>query len=143
VRPRTARPTPRTRRRAAPAPPPGDLLWTPSAARPVLGPEVNIQAPPNLSPDVYPRLLAAGLNDWGGISPLTLDHINPERPWPLITDLRRATESEGFDFRERLAVYPEFARRPEFVAEPLRPRVGALVDAAGLVKESHEHWRNW
>jgi FO synthase len=129
--------------RDAPEPPFEDLVRTLAVARLVLGPDVNLQAPPNLSPEVYPRLLAAGLNDWGGISPLTLDHINPERPWPLIPDLRRATESEGFAFRERLAVYPEFARRPEFVAEPLRPRVDTLVDATGLVKESHEHWRSW
>ena len=129
--------------RDAPEPPFEDLVRTLAVARLVLGPDVNLQAPPNLSPAVYPKLLAAGLNDWGGISPLTLDHINPERPWPLIPDLRRATESEGFAFRERLAVYPEFARRPEFVAEPLRPRVDALVDASGLVKESHEHWRSW
>ena len=120
-----------------------DLLRTLAVARLVLGPDVNLQAPPNLSPDAYPRLLAAGLNDWGGISPLTLDHINPERPWPLIPELRRATEGEGFTFRERLAVYPEFARRPEFVAEALRPRVDLLLDDTGLVKDSHEHWRNW
>jgi FO synthase len=120
-----------------------DLLRTLAVARLVLGPDVNLQAPPNLSPHAYPRLLAAGLNDWGGISPLTLDHINPERPWPLIPELRRATEGEGFTFRERLAVYPEFARRPEFVAESLRPRVAALLDDAGLVKDSHEHWRSW
>jgi FO synthase len=104
---------------------------------------VNIQAPPNLSPAAYARLLAAGLNDWGGISPLTLDHINPEKPWPRITELRRATEREGFALRERLAIYPEFTRRPEFVAEPLRPRIADLIDADGLVKESHEHWRRW
>ena len=120
-----------------------DLLRTLAVARLVLGPDVNLQAPPNLSPHAYPKLLAAGLNDWGGISPLTLDHINPERPWPLIPELRRATEGEGFTFRERLAVYPEFARRPEFVAESLRPRVEALLDGAGLVKDSHEHWRSW
>ena len=120
-----------------------DLLRTLAVARLILGPDVNLQAPPNLSPDAYPRLLAAGLNDWGGISPLTLDHINPERPWPLIPELRHATEGEGFAFRERLAVYPEFARRPEFVAESLRPRVGLLLDDAGLVKDSHEHWRSW
>jgi FO synthase len=129
--------------REAPEPPFEDLVRTLAVARLVLGPDVNLQAPPNLSPEVYPKLLAAGLNDWGGISPLTLDHINPERPWPLIPDLRRATEGEGFAFRERLAVYPEFARRPEFVAEPLRPRVDALVDASGLIKESHERWRSW
>jgi 7,8-didemethyl-8-hydroxy-5-deazariboflavin synthase CofG subunit len=120
-----------------------DLLRTVAVARLVLGPEVNLQAPPNLSPGTWPRLLAAGLNDWGGISPLTIDHINPEAPWPLIPELRRATEREGFVLRERLAVYPEFARRPEFVGEPLRPRVAALIDDDGLVKESHEHWRRW
>src|SRR5881296_1027769 len=105
--------------------------------------EVNIQAPPNLTPGVYPRLLAAGLNDWGGISPLTIDHINPEAPWPLIPELRRATENLGYTFRERLAIYPEYATRPDFLAERLRPRVGALIDADGLVKEAHEHWRAW
>jgi FO synthase len=120
-----------------------DLVRTVAVARLLLGPDVNLQAPPNLSPGVYPRLLAAGLNDWGGISPLTLDHINPEAPWPLIGRLRRATEAEGFTFRERLAVYPEYATRPEFLDESLRPRVAALVDAGGLVKESHEYWRSW
>ncbi|MCL6640180.1 MAG: 7,8-didemethyl-8-hydroxy-5-deazariboflavin synthase CofG, partial [Candidatus Rokubacteria bacterium] len=127
----------------APEPTTEDLLRTVAVARLVLGPDVNIQAPPNLSPGVYPRLLAAGLNDWGGISPLTLDHINPEAPWPLVPELRRATEAHGFVLRERLAVYPEFARRPEFVAEPLRPRVAAWIDDDGLVKESHERWRAW
>jgi FO synthase len=127
------------------APEPGlpDLLRTLAVARLVLGPDINIQVPPNLSPAVYPRLLAAGLNDWGGISPLTIDHINPEAPWPLIPELRRATESLGYGLRERLAIYPEFATRAEFVAEPLRSRVAALVDGEGLVKESHEHWRSW
>ena len=134
---------PRIPMRGSPEPAFDDLLRTLAVARLVLGPDVNLQAPPNLSPHAYPRLLAAGLNDWGGISPLTLDHINPERPWPLIPELRRATESEGFTFRERLAVYPEFARRPEFVAEPLRPRLDVLLDDVGLVKDSHEHWRHW
>ena len=129
--------------RDAPEPSLDDLLRTLAVARLVLGPDVNIQAPPNLSPRVYPRLLAAGLNDWGGISPLTLDHINPEKPWPLIPELRRATERQGFVLRERLAIYPEFATRPEFLDERLRPRVGELIDERGLVKESHEHWRRW
>src|SRR5438093_984675 len=118
-------------------------LMLESVSSRLLGPDVNIQAPPNLTPGVYPRLLAAGLNDWGGISPLTIDHINPEAPWPLIPELRRATESLGYTFRERLAIYPEYATRPEFLAERLRPRVGALIDADGLVKEAHEHWRAW
>jgi len=120
-----------------------DLLRTIAVARLVLGPDVNIQAPPNLTPDVYPRLLAAGLNDWGGISPLTPDHINPEKPWPGLRALRAATESEGYRFRERLAIYPEYAARAEFLDERLRPRVAALVDADGLVRNSHEHWRRW
>jgi 7,8-didemethyl-8-hydroxy-5-deazariboflavin synthase CofG subunit len=127
----------------APEPSLEDLLWTLAVARLILGPDVNIQAPPNLSPRVYPRLLAAGLNDWGGISPLTLDHINPEKPWPLIPELRRATESEGFVLRERLAIYPEFATRAEYLDESLRARVQPLVDERGLVKESHERWRRW
>jgi FO synthase len=108
-----------------------------------LPPDVAVQAPPNLSPRVYPRLLAAGLNDWGGISPLTPDHINPEKPWPGLVELRRATETAGFVFRERLAVYPGFATRPEFVDEALRARVAGLLDDDGLVRTSHEHWRRW
>ena len=134
---------PRIPMRDAPEPTLDDLLRTLAVARLLLGPDVNIQAPPNLSPGVYPRLLAAGLNDWGGISPLTLDHINPEKPWPVLPELRRATESQGFVFRERLAVYPEFAARAEFLDERLRSRVAALVDEHGLVRESHEHWRRW
>jgi FO synthase len=134
---------PRIPMRDAPEPGLDELLATIAVTRLLFGPEMNVQAPPNLSPHVYPRLLAAGLNDWGGISPLTLDHINPEKPWPLIPELRRATEAEGFEFRERLAIYPEFATRAEFVAESLRPRVAALTDADGVVKECHEHWRRW
>jgi FO synthase len=134
---------PRIPMRDAPEPSLDDLVRTLAVARLVLGPDVNIQAPPNLSPGAYAPLLAAGLNDWGGVSPLTLDHINPERPWPGLAALRAATEGAGFALRERLAVYPEYARRPEFVDERLRPRVAALVDHDGLVKESHEHWRRW
>jgi len=129
--------------RDAPEPSLDDLLRTLAVARLLLGPDINIQAPPNLTPGVYPRLLAAGLNDWGGISPLTLDHINPEKPWPLIRELRAATESLGFAFRERLAIYPEYATRAEFLDERLRARVSAWLDASGLVKDSHEHWRRW
>ncbi len=129
--------------RAHPEPPLDDLLRTVAVARLVLGPDVNLQAPPNLSADAWPRLLGAGLNDWGGISPLTLDHINPERPWPRIADLRRRTAAAGFELRERLAVYPEYAGRAEFVAEPLRARVAILVGGDGLVREAHERWRHW
>jgi len=134
---------PRIPMRDAAEPTLDDLLRTLAVARLVLGPDVNIQAPPNLTPDVYPRLLAAGLNDWGGISPLTPDHINPEKPWPGLRALRAATESQGFRFRERLAIYPEYATRAEFLDERLRPRVTAIVDGDGLVRESHELWRRW
>jgi len=126
-----------------PEPSAGEMLRTLAVARLVLGPEMNLQAPPNLSGDTYPRLLDAGLNDWGGISPLTVDHINPEAPWPLIRELRRATEAAGLELRERLAIYPEYVLRPEFLAEGLRPRVRALVDDEGYVRSEYEHWRRW
>jgi len=129
--------------RDAPEPTLDDLLRTIAVARLVLGPGVNIQAPPNLTPGVYPKLLAAGLNDWGGVSPLTPDHINPEKPWPGLRALREATERQGFDFRERLAIYPEYAARAEFLDERLRPRVAALIDSDGLVRKTYEHWRRW
>ena len=134
---------PRIPMRDAAEPTLDDLRRTIAVARLMLPDTVSVQAPPNLSPESYPLLLAAGLDDWGGISPLTLDHINPEKPWPLIRDLRRATEAEGFAFRERLAIYPAFASRAEFLDESLRPRVADLIDDEGLVKESHEHWRRW
>ncbi|HXU89727.1 MAG TPA: 7,8-didemethyl-8-hydroxy-5-deazariboflavin synthase CofG [Methylomirabilota bacterium] len=129
--------------RDAPEPTEADVLTTLAIARLLLGADMNIQAPPNLSPGAYASLLAAGLNDWGGVSPLTLDHINPERPWPALVALRAATEAAGFTLRERLAIYPEYTARPEFVDEGVRARVSALVDEDGLVKESHEHWRRW
>jgi FO synthase len=134
---------PRIPMRDAPEPTLDDLLRTLAVARLVLGPDVNIQAPPNLTPGVYPKLLAAGLNDWGGVSPLTPDHINPEKPWPGLRALREATERQGFDFRERLAIYPEYAARAEFLDAGLRSRVAALIDSDGLVRKTHEHWRRW
>lgn len=121
----------------------GEMLRAVAVARLLLGGAVNIQAPPNLSGEEYPGLLAAGLNDWGGISPLTVDHINPEAPWPLIGDLRRATEAASFELRERLAIYPEYAVRPEFLAEGLRARVASLADGDGYVRKEYERWRQW
>ena len=129
--------------RDAPEPTFDALLRALAVARLVLPPDVALQAPPNLSPRLYPQLLAAGLNDWGGISPLTPDHINPEKPWPGLVELRRATESAGFVLRERLAIYPNVTARPEFLDETLRARVAALIDADGLVREPHEYWRRW
>ena len=120
-----------------------DLLRTAAVARLVLGPDMNIQVPPNLSDTDFARLPEAGINDWGGVSPLTPDHINPERPWPGLAALRRATERAGLELRERLAVYPEYAGRPEFVDEGLRPKVKSLVDDQGLVRGDLERWRTW
>jgi 7,8-didemethyl-8-hydroxy-5-deazariboflavin synthase CofG subunit len=111
-----------------------DLTRTVAVARLLLGPAMNVQAPPNLSPGVFPGLIAAGLNDWGGISPLTIDFINPEAPWPHLTALDRATTAAGGTLRERLALYPEFVARPGFVPPALRDRVAAYVDASGLVR---------
>ena len=120
-----------------------DLLRTVAVARLLLGPSMNIQAPPNLSADGYEQLPAAGLNDWGGVSPLTPDHINPERPWPGLTELRRRTESAGHELRERLAIYPGYATRPAFLDDRLRDRVARLIDPEGFVRPDLEIWRHW
>ena len=126
-----------------PEPAMDDLLRTAAVARLLLGPDMNIQVPPNLSDADFARLPDAGINDWGGVSPLTPDHINPERPWPGLAALRRVTERAGLELRERLAVYPEYAARSEFVHEALRPRVRGLVDGDGLVRGDLERWRTW
>jgi FO synthase len=112
-----------------------ELRRTLAVTRLLLGPAMNVQAPPNLSPGTYPALVAAGLNDWGGISPLTIDYINPEAPWPHLEVLARATAMAGGRLRERLAIYPEFIDRPGFVADGLRARVAGAVDEGGLVRE--------
>src|SRR5208282_205 len=101
---------PGTKRADAAEPDLDDLLWSLAAARVILGPTMNIQAPPNLSPKVYPQLIAAGINDWGGISPVTPDHVNPEAPWPAITELAERTASVGKLLAHRLPIYPLFMR---------------------------------
>jgi FO synthase len=107
-----------------------DHARTIAVARLVLW-DMNVQVPPNLSDDRYPVLLKAGLNDWGGISPLTPDFINPEKPWPHIDRLAERTAEEGFKLTERLSVYPEYIDRDEFIDEGLRARVRAKVDERG------------
>jgi 7,8-didemethyl-8-hydroxy-5-deazariboflavin synthase CofG subunit len=109
-----------------------DLLRAVAVARLILGPDMNLQAPPNLNPDTYPLLLVSGINDWGGISPLTQDHINPEAPWPQIETLRHATTTLGYRLKERLPIYPEYiVRKDGFIPAPLAPRIMALADEAG------------
>jgi 7,8-didemethyl-8-hydroxy-5-deazariboflavin synthase CofG subunit len=108
-----------------------DMLRTIALARLILGPQMNIQAPPNLSYDDFPRLLEAGINDWGGISPITRDFINPEAAWPQIPKLQAETERRGFVLRERLAIYPEFLSRENFLAAKVREKVNLLSRNGG------------
>jgi len=86
-----------------------EQVWTIAVARLIFGPAMNIQAPPNLRPEGLAQLIKAGINDWGGVSPVTPDHVNPEAPWPHLADLERATERAGRTLTERLAIYPQFA----------------------------------
>jgi FO synthase len=116
---------------AHPEPSLDDMLRTIALARLILGPHMNVQAPPNLSYSDFPRLLEAGINDWGGISPVTKDFINPEAAWPQISRLRSETEARGFTLRERLALYPEFVGRDQFLSSRVRSRVNAISDADG------------
>ncbi|MFG2603954.1 bifunctional FO biosynthesis protein CofGH [Streptomyces sp. NPDC048514] len=106
-----------------------ELLATVAVARHIMGPSACLQAPPNLVDAEYERLIGAGIDDWGGVSPLTIDHVNPERPWPQIEELAGRSAAAGFHLRERLCVYPEFVRRGEPWLDPrLRPHVDALAD---------------
>jgi len=110
------------------------MLRTIAIARLILGPHMNIQAPPNLSYGDFPLLLEAGINDWGGISPVTKDFINPEAAWPQIARLQAETESRGFTLRERLAIYPEFVHRDEFLSPSLRNRIAEVAGPDGFAR---------
>jgi FO synthase len=121
--------------KAAPCPQ-DDLLWAIAVARLVLPPEVHVQAPPNLSDDLAP-LLHAGIDDWGGVSPVTADHVNPERAWPALDMLRAATEAAGHTLAPRLTVYPTFALDPARWLDPaLRFPVMDASDAEGLGRDT-------
>ncbi|MFI5023642.1 MAG: 5-amino-6-(D-ribitylamino)uracil--L-tyrosine 4-hydroxyphenyl transferase CofH [Alphaproteobacteria bacterium] len=112
-----------------------EQLWTIAAARLVLGAAMNIQAPPNLSPGALEALVGAGINDWGGVSPVTPDHVNPEAPWPQLEALERATNAAGKELVERLAVYPEYAQAPQrWLDARIVPAVLDRVDADGLAR---------
>jgi FO synthase len=118
-----------------------DLLWTVAVARLILGPGCNLQVPPNLSARDYPLFLWAGINDWGGISPLTIDYVNPEAPWPQITELRRKTEALGFVLRPRLPVYPEYiVEWDDYLPSSLKERIKSTADGAGYVKGGIERY---
>ncbi len=127
------RPKPGTRMENAAAPDVDDHLWTIAVARLIFEPSMNIQAPPNLSPGALGRLVAAGINDWGGVSPVTPDHVNPEAPWPHLRVLEAATKAAGMDLTERLAIYPAFARDANrWLDQGLRTTVLHGIDGDGM-----------
>jgi 7,8-didemethyl-8-hydroxy-5-deazariboflavin synthase CofG subunit len=116
-----------------PEPSHGEMLRTVAVAR-LLLPDMNIQAPPNLSAPYFDELLDAGIDDWGGVSPLTPDFINPEKPWPHLEQLRRVTESRGYELRQRLPVYPEFLPLVNRRNALLTTRLNAARDPIGYAQ---------
>ncbi len=111
-------------------------LWSIAVARIVLGPDVHVQAPPNLAHDDFPLLLEAGIDDWGGVSPVTVDHVNPEAPWPAVERLRAACETRGLELAARLPLYPEHVADVERWADPaVAPAIRRASDAHGLARE--------
>ncbi len=124
---------PGTRMAGYPEPSLDDHLWTIAVARIVLGPDWHIQAPPNLSYDEFPRLLDAGIDDWGGVSPVTIDHVNPEAPWPDLVKLEEATRGRGLALAPRLPVYPEYTG-DRWLDPALRTAVLRASDAMGLAR---------
>ncbi len=118
-----------------PEPTQGEMLRTIAVAR-LLMPDVNLQAPPNLSVPYYDELLDAGINDWGGISPLTPDFINPEKPWPHLEELKLRTEAKGYSLRQRLPVYPEFLPALRTRTGLLAEKLEALTDREGYARRS-------
>ena len=115
-----------------------DIARTTAVARLIFGEEINVQVPPNLTPDEYGIFLRAGINDWGGISPVTRDFINPEKPWPKIDELSAVTADAGFELRERLATYPEYMLEKGWVPEPVRKHASQWMDEQGLVRRDKE-----
>jgi FO synthase len=128
-------PKPDTRMRDVVAPSDDEVVAWVALARLLLGSDMNVQAPPNLASNVLERLLAAGVNDWGGVSPLTIDFINPEAPWPALAQLRRRTEAAGQRLRARLPVYPEhLLGRPDLFDPDMRARLLRCADHEGYAR---------
>jgi FO synthase len=124
-----------TKMAAAPEPALEEQLWTIAVARLLFGSRMSIQAPPNLQPEGLSSLVRAGINDWGGVSPVTPDHVNPEAPWPHLTDLARSTNAAGRDLIERLALVPAYAARPDAWTDPaITPRVRRFSDSRGFAR---------
>ena len=131
---------PETRMALAPEPDLEDLLWTLAVTRLIFGPTMSVQAPPNLSPGVLPQLIHAGINDWGGVSPLTPDYVNPEAPWPHLEQLAAETEAAGKFLEQRLTLYPKFVKTPsKWVDKTVLPFVLSHSDSDGLAKRDSWH----
>ena len=129
---------PDTKMHAAPEPAMDELCWTIAVARLIFGPAMSIQAPPNLYTGDLTELVRAGINDWGGVSPVTPDHVNPEAPWPHLDALNDETERAGFDLVERLTVYPRYIEsRDKWIAPEVSGAVLRLSDGAGLARAGH------
>lgn len=120
----------------------GDMVRAIAATRLVFGDRMSVQAPPNLTPKTYGRYLDAGINDWGGISPVTPDHVNPEMPWPSIDEVEAVCAERGFALRQRLAIYPQYVTDEKafvrYIAPSMRRHVLAVADGMGLARE--ERW---
>jgi 7,8-didemethyl-8-hydroxy-5-deazariboflavin synthase len=130
-------PKPETWMEKSPPPTYNYFIKSIAIARMVM-PEVNIQVPPNLNPNVFGKYLDAGINDWGGISPVTIDYVNPEFPWPSIESVKEVTECRGYKFRARLPIYPEFIVKDNgFITDSLKNYVNVLSDESGLVREDY------
>jgi FO synthase subunit 1 len=104
----------------------------------IIMPQMNIQVPPNLNSEDFGKYIDAGINDWGGISPITIDHVNPESPWPSIESIKCVTNSRGYNLRARLPIYPEFLdKADDFIPDKLRSYIDLLADDTGLVREDY------
>jgi FO synthase len=135
-------PKPGTPMRAVPGMPDDETVGWVALARLIFGAKMHVQAPPNLAPEVLERLLASGLDDWGGVSPVTVDFINPEAPWPQLRELRERTESAGLRLVERLPTYPEFiVDRPEFFDPQVRAVLPRLATDDGWARSDEERKR--
>lgn len=129
-----------TQMKAAPEPSLDEHLWTIAAARLIFGPDMTIQAPPNLRSGALAQLVQAGVNDWGGVSPVTPDHVNPEAPWPHLEKLETETEVAGRHLRQRLAIGPAFARGvTRWADKGLQAKIRRAVDGRGLVRDTDWH----
>jgi 7,8-didemethyl-8-hydroxy-5-deazariboflavin synthase CofG subunit len=135
------RPKPKTPMRNAPEASVREMLDTVARARIILGGEMNVQVPPNLSNQggtvCYPIYLEAGVNDWGGISPVTIDYVNPEAPWPHLAHMRREMSTRHFELRARFPVYPEYIlRKSHYLPESVRNRLRLEADPHGYIRHS-------